>query len=287
MDGKVLLDIYENTPSPITRIPSWDNVDGDHGMHPPDKQISAEDSKAALDQLVALGYIDEPDTDQSKAMEQTVRELEYNLAQAWKDGGIYTEAICILERLYDQWPLEHRFGFQLATCYDALGRTKELREIISTVIARRLEEAKQANKELIALNLDNEDVQKEEKEYIEALDVKGQKKHFKERKDLIRRAQPNLFALRYYEATADFAEKDYIGALDKLQELEGDFGPRQTALVLRGECYSRLQKWDQAVASYEKLSPLTMRALHPSLGSLGFILHGRTSPQPSSMRVNL
>jgi hypothetical protein len=100
MDGKVLIDIYQNPPTEIARIPSWDAVPGDHGMHPPDKQISAADSKAALDQLVALGYIDQPDADQSKAIGQTVRELDYNLAQAWIDGGYYAEAVAILERLY-------------------------------------------------------------------------------------------------------------------------------------------------------------------------------------------
>jgi hypothetical protein len=60
MDGKVLLDIYEGKPALIRRIPSWDEVDGDHGMHPPDRQISPAESKAALQQLVELGYINEP-----------------------------------------------------------------------------------------------------------------------------------------------------------------------------------------------------------------------------------
>jgi tetratricopeptide (TPR) repeat protein len=141
MDGKVLLDIYADTPAEIERIPSWDAVDGDHGMHPPDKQIAPADSKAALDQLVALGYIDEPNADKSKALDETVRELDYNLAQAWIDGGIYTEAAAILERLHARWPMEHRFGFKLATCYQSLGRTGELRAVVTTVIERRMEEA--------------------------------------------------------------------------------------------------------------------------------------------------
>jgi len=67
-----------------------------HG--PPDKTISPEDAKASLDQLVALGYIEEPDADKSKALEQTVRELDYNLAESYMDGGIYSEALLILER---------------------------------------------------------------------------------------------------------------------------------------------------------------------------------------------
>ena len=110
MDGKVLLDIYEDTRTDIERISSWDQVKGDHGMHPPDKRISPADSKAALQQLVALGYIAEPNADKAKALDETVRELDYNLAQACMDGGIYGQAATILQQLYDTWPNEHRSG---------------------------------------------------------------------------------------------------------------------------------------------------------------------------------
>src|SRR5262249_53376690 len=108
MDGKVLLDIYEGEPAAIQRIPTWDHVVGDHGMHPPDKQISAADSSAALQQLVALGYIAEPNADKASALEETMRELDYNLALAYVDGGIYNQAVGLLERLYNTWPMEHR-----------------------------------------------------------------------------------------------------------------------------------------------------------------------------------
>src|SRR4029077_17321830 len=92
-DCKVLIDIYEQRLGAIQRILSWHEVKGGHGMHPPDKQISPADSKAALEQLVALGYIAEPSTDKAKALEETVRELDYNLAQACMDGGIYNQAV--------------------------------------------------------------------------------------------------------------------------------------------------------------------------------------------------
>src|SRR5438874_1706103 len=141
MDGKVLLDIYAHKPAAIQRIPSWDEVKGDHGMHPPDKQISPADSKAALQQLVALGYIAEPNADKAKALEETVRELDYHLAQSFMDGGIYNQAVDILERLYNTWPMEHRFGFKLASCYQSLGRTADLRRLVATLIERRMEEA--------------------------------------------------------------------------------------------------------------------------------------------------
>jgi hypothetical protein len=88
MDGKVLLDIYKHRPAAIERIPTWDEVKGDHGMHPPDKQISPADSKAAIQQLVALGYIAEPNTGKTAALEETVRELDYNFAQSYMDGAL-------------------------------------------------------------------------------------------------------------------------------------------------------------------------------------------------------
>ena len=134
MDGKVLLDIYDGEPAAIERIPSWDDVEGDHGMHPPDRQIAPADSKAALQQLVALGYIEEPNEDKAKAIEETVRELDYHLAMACIDGGIYNQAIEILERLYETWPMEHRFGFKLTSCYQSLGRTADLRRLVTTII---------------------------------------------------------------------------------------------------------------------------------------------------------
>ena len=56
-----------------------------------------------------------------------MRELDYGLAQAYMDGGIYNQALDILERLYETWPMEHRFGFRLAGCYQSLGRTADLR----------------------------------------------------------------------------------------------------------------------------------------------------------------
>ncbi len=266
MDGKVLLDIYENPPAEIQRIPSWDAVPGDHGMHPPDKQISAADSKAALEQLVALGYIEEPDADQSKAIEQTVRELDYNLAQAWIDGGFYAEAVAILQRLYAKWPMEHRFGFKLATCYQAQGRPAELRKIVTTVSERRMQEASEAIATLKGLKLDDEDAQQAEKERVEAMSEKEKEKFGRARRELLAQARPNLFSLRYLEACADMTEKRYEEALSKLERLDSDFGARRNALTLRGELLQRLKRWDESRAAFEEALAIDREAPGPLLG---------------------
>ena len=266
MDGKVLLDIYEKKPADIQRIPSWDAVEGDHGMHPRDKQISPADSKAALQQLVALGYIAEPNADKAKALEETVRELDGNLAQACMDGGIYNQAVEILERLCKIWPMEHRFGFKLASCYQSLSRTADLRRLVIALIERRMEEANTAAAILKSLKLDDPEIQKAEKERIEKMSDQEKRKFGRERRELIAKARPNLFSLRYLEACADFAEKKYDEALIKLEQLDSDYGARRNALVLRGEIFQRLKRWKESKAAFDQALEIDPESPGPILG---------------------
>ncbi len=135
MDGKPLVTMFEETPA-VETIPSWDDVDGPHphGMHPPDAHLDSVQSAEAMKQLVELGYIDEPDEDTSKAVRETVRELNYNLAQANMDGGRLSEAAELLEPLWDEWPREHRFGTHYISCLMGLGRHAEVRVAIEQFI---------------------------------------------------------------------------------------------------------------------------------------------------------
>src|SRR5262249_53585918 len=250
----------------IQRIPSWDDVEGDDGMHPPDKQISAADSKAALQQLVALGYIAEPNADKAKALEETVRELDYHLAQAYTDGGIYNEAVEILGRLYRSWPMEHRFGFKQAICYQSLGRTSDLRQLVTSLIERRIEEANTAAATLKSLKLDDPEVQKIEKELIEEMSEVEKRKFARERRELVAKARPNLFSLQYLEACADFAEKKYEDALTKLKQLDSDYGARRNALILRGEVLQRLKRWSESEAAFNEALEIDPESPGPFLG---------------------
>lgn len=266
MDGKVLLDIYEEEPPAIQRIPSWDDIPGDHGMHPPDRQISPADSKAALQQLVALGYIAEPNEDKAKAIEETVRELDYHLAMACMDGGIYNQAVDILERLYETWPMEHRFGFKLTSCYQSLARTADLRRLVTTLIERRIEEAKTAAETLKSLKLDDPEAQKADKERLDKMTEAEKQKFGHERRELIAKARPNLFSLRYLEACADFSERKFEEALAKLEQLDSDYGARRNALVLRGEICQRLKRWGDSKTAFEEALEIDPESPGPLLG---------------------
>ena len=67
-----------------------------------------------MEQLVALGYVERPSDDHEKAIRQTVCELDYNLAMSYMDAGMHGSAAPILATLYRDYPLEFRFGIQLA-----------------------------------------------------------------------------------------------------------------------------------------------------------------------------
>jgi predicted AlkP superfamily phosphohydrolase/phosphomutase/tetratricopeptide (TPR) repeat protein len=133
MDGKPLVTAFEEPPE-IEHIPSWEDVPGECGRHAADDQTDPIEAKAALDQMVALGYIDQPDEDKSKAMDMAVREMNYNLARAYVDGGKPADALPLLEELNRAHPEERRFANHLAGCYLSLRRIPEARKIVESFL---------------------------------------------------------------------------------------------------------------------------------------------------------
>ena len=126
MDGKPLVTIFEDTPE-IETVASWDDIDGPHpnGMHPEGAHIDSVQSAEAMKQLVELGYIEEPNENTDEAVRETTRELKYNLAQSYMDGGRLEEAAEILEEIWSDWPREARFGLNLIACLGGLGQVEE------------------------------------------------------------------------------------------------------------------------------------------------------------------
>jgi tetratricopeptide (TPR) repeat protein len=115
MDGKVLINAFEDHTLP-PRIPSWDDVPGEDGRHPPSKQYDAGSAAESLKQLVALGYIAPPDADQGRNVEKAIVECRYNLARAHIDAGRPDLAAEILEELIEKDPEQGRYYQQLFQC---------------------------------------------------------------------------------------------------------------------------------------------------------------------------
>ena len=158
MDGKPLVTIFEETPE-VAAIPSWEDVEGPqpHGMHPPDAHLDSVQSAEAMKQLVELGYIDEPDEDSSKAVKETVRELHYNLAQAYMDGGRLPEAAELLESIWTEWPHEHRFGLNYIACLNGMERHAEVGVALEQFIKNIRSGSEWAVEELESLRVEAEE----------------------------------------------------------------------------------------------------------------------------------
>lgn len=188
MDGKPLLTAFAAPPQ-LSRIPSWDAVDGDAGLHPAGIQCDPVDQHAALQQLVDLGYIDQPDENTEKAAAITLRELRYNLARDLADSQLHSSAIPLFQQLWGDDLDESRFAVHLLQSQLALGRAADA----EATLERLLIEKQRCSQEAIAKleSLENEARQKGlEPHQLE-------EKDFRERVRLRRRAAVNTHTLAF------------------------------------------------------------------------------------------
>ena len=129
MDGNVISGILASEPL-ASSIPSWEEVPGDDGRHPAHARLDPVAAQAALEQMVALGYIEPLDKDRESAVDRTVCDLRFNLAEAYQDDHRHLEAHEILSDLYARHPEEDRFAVRLFVSCQALGLREEMREIV-------------------------------------------------------------------------------------------------------------------------------------------------------------
>jgi predicted AlkP superfamily phosphohydrolase/phosphomutase/tetratricopeptide (TPR) repeat protein len=129
MDGKVLVPAFKQPP-PIEPIESWDKVPGDAGTHPPETRLDPVASAEAFKQLVELGYVAPPGPNVQETVAESVCELKYNLARAYRDGDCCGQAAALAEELWTRWPKEHRFGILLVDCLGALRQIARRRTVI-------------------------------------------------------------------------------------------------------------------------------------------------------------
>jgi len=146
MDGKVLLNIFENVNEPEF-IDSWENIGGDFGTHPENQIIDTIASAEALKQLVELGYIEDPGEDKNKAMEKSRYEIQYNLAKTYNARKYFDKSLPLFEELYKFNNKDIRFNIELARSYMRVERFEDARTVINNL--RNVEEGIFANVDLL------------------------------------------------------------------------------------------------------------------------------------------
>lgn len=133
MPGKALLQAFEEVPE-LQFVESWEKIDGECGMHPTDKQRDPIAEQAAMDQLIELGYIQKPDENIAKSIENNVDESRFYLARVYMNKNNYSEALPILEDLYKRKGDQIRYAFRYAKCLESLGRIDEANNTVQKII---------------------------------------------------------------------------------------------------------------------------------------------------------
>jgi tetratricopeptide (TPR) repeat protein len=108
-------------------------VPGADGRHPPHTRLDPVAAHEAMEQMIALGYVERPDENREIAVAKTIRELQYNLGEAYQDGDRHIEAHRILTALHAAEPDEQRFAVRLFVSCQALGLREEMRRIAETL----------------------------------------------------------------------------------------------------------------------------------------------------------
>ncbi len=135
MKGKVLVQAFEQPAQP-EYIESWEKVEGDFRMHAEDERTDPWAEKQALDQLVALGYIEETDEDKQRQYEQSSRESRYYLARVYASTGRVKEVLPIVEELVAEDPDATRYAVLLISTYLNLSRYQDARKCVDELRGR-------------------------------------------------------------------------------------------------------------------------------------------------------
>ncbi len=276
MDGRVLSAAWEQ-PTEVSYIESWDLVDGPSGQHPENLRIDAVDAGEAVKQLVALGYIEEPDEDKTVAATEAARELNYHLSQSYIDAQQHHSAAEILRQLWADWPEELRFGVTLLQCYIALERISQARQTADLIKSRK--------KELTASAIQELKRYKEEHGEIQFQDLKP-----KERSRVRRmkaRSGMNVPALAYLEASVLQMERRYELALRYLtRAVKAEPARRGAVLIKRGDILLKLKRGEEAEKCFYAV--LELDPVHPQahLGLCRRLLQQRKYAQAADAARN-
>jgi predicted AlkP superfamily phosphohydrolase/phosphomutase/tetratricopeptide (TPR) repeat protein len=241
MDGKPLISLFHRRPG-IETVQSWDGIPGEDGGHSPDKKIDPIEAKEAINQLVALGYIERPNEDNEKAAEESLRELRYNHACSLMDAGLYVKALPVFKELLDRWSDEYRFGIQLVHCYQGLGKTAEARAILEALFDRKKENAREAAGKLKRILKEHESTPFTDLGFEEQRELRM----------LRAEASRSPYAMEYLMGSLLFAEgkkKEAIAHLMKAEKADR----RQPALHVKlGEVYLKMKCRLDAERSFNK-----------------------------------
>ncbi len=245
MDGVPLVQSFVNQVKTKT-IPSWENIEGEAGMHPKEFQEDPYDTQVSIKQLVELGYIEEPSEDIKKDVKRIIKESEYNLARVHLGARKYKEALPIFEKLYIAEPEKGRFAFRLIECYKQKGYLEKCTEILNnfrikindTIIPD--DELKKIAKETIPDDISEKEKEQKSKERY--------KKLMNNRRVLKELLQADIIDAELHTLKGNF--KEALEIYYRIQKIASQSTSLNTNI---GNAFLKLKKWDDALQSFNKV----------------------------------
>lgn len=281
MDGKVLVEAFREAPE-VRTIPSWDQVPGEDARLDPRQHYDPVAAKEAMDQLVALGYVEAPGEDLRKAVAGTVRELRYNLARSYMEGGRYLDAVPLLSGLYAAEPGQFRFGVQLAMCYRALGLVAELRALVERLSRERRDAAIEAQDELKGFIAEIRERQQAAGLALGDRPIDAGRLSDEETRrynELRMLARFDSFDLDYLMGWVLTAENEPEQALAHLQRAERANARRPGLHIQIGETLLALRRPDEAAGAFGKALAIDALNPHGLLGMAKVLLRQRRTEE--------
>ena len=138
MPGRVLAEIMEEL-EPLSRIESWEEIDGECGMHAEEARVDPEEAKAMLQQLADLGYIESEGEgdDNDMSVEKTIAGNKVSLCQSLIDSREHVQAIEVIEGMEQEHRESPNIQLMLANCLIAVGKNDRARQVLLSVFQER------------------------------------------------------------------------------------------------------------------------------------------------------
>ncbi len=134
MPGRVLVEAFREPATPLERIASWETMPGDSGRYPAGPITVEWQAHEAIQQLVALGYLEISPTEEL-ALRVGRLQKTYHLALVHLQAGRHRDAVPLLEELSSEAPDVVAPTLLLAYCRLALGQRDACRTLVTTVLA--------------------------------------------------------------------------------------------------------------------------------------------------------
>lgn len=245
MDGIPLIQSFQEQ-NDIKTIPSWEQITGDTGMHPEGLSEDPFEAQESLKQLVELGYIEEPDEDNEKNIQDVLKETNYNLARVYMGAKKYEKARPILEELFNDEPHQGRFALRLIDCYKTFGDLDACEEVLKYFRANIKDKI-----------LSEEDIKKILNEKIPEDSSDNEKnKLSKERQKTIlnnKRITKELLHADMIEGEILALKGKYEEAMKIFQKIKQIASNKPSINIKIGNSYLKMAKWDIALESFNEV----------------------------------